>query len=934
MKLPLLTTLACCTILVQAQQLIVETKDGKQHAFPKKEIRDLRFFTHMQTETDTLVQTQTLTEYLSENPHYRTAHHLFEDCGLMHYPLDNEDASVTLILADDEAFNRFFAANPWNVTSYEALSDWQKRQLVAGMLIEHPLPSDSLLYLPGNKIRTNIRTGISDKYSPAVFSLRRPTTTELTAAYPTADSLQTRHIWLSEYNRTRLPIWTSDLVNRKGLTEEDFTHLVHSPGQNGLYGSYLNGTSLLPQLVRCSNGIIYQAAEATIAPTDMATVLRQDGRFGLFSYILDLFSTLRYDQDATESARKNDLIADSDSVFVKRYYSELNADGVPFNQTPDGTPVFYQLPFDPSWSDFHQPGIMPEELNATLFAPTDQAIEQYLLPGGRGAYLIDSYAQKENNRENLLENIATIPKTILNAYVINYMKTGMFVPSTLENIQTIAYNPLFPAGKPWAYAESPLAASNGLVYPLRTVIAPDAYNTALGIAATAPNMNIFQWALHADDRAITNPSNAPLHTYAAQKLSDQHDSFITFIPTNEALSRYYDPISHSLPSSVAWRIFKFAEPTRGNIATTGPDCQSFTYDPVTGQMGSRGTTVTSAARNNRLADILNSHIIRLKPGNGVPKPGFYETLGGSIVWFDGSSIQGGWQIDHRASIGIQKAYKTGNEPVNYTYTIHTLLQPTIQSVYARLHADAEESPYKLFAELLEMDRGLLDDIGIGKDLTPEEREKELNRHMLFTNRNTCVDLNVALYTPDTHYTLYVPSNKAMEQAIADGLPTLTDIVALIAERDVKLTAAEEEKKAEIRQNYNAKARRMLACIQQFIKYHFQHTQVPVNGQQPGGTYTSLCPDETLSRFVPLQVNVNEATGISVTDRNGRTCHVITPQSNVFARDMYLDGNSLERATRINNSSYTTIHVIDQYLNPFDTENGRKTFRDFYEQGNE
>ena len=58
----------------------------------------------------------------------------------------------------------------------------------------------------------------------------------------------------------------------------------------------------------------------------------------------------------------------------------------------------------------------------------------------------------------------------------------------------------------------------------------------------------------ADDKYITNPNSAPLNAFISTYLLAMSSNFSFFIPTDNALKRYYDPVSmvYSQPYMLAF----------------------------------------------------------------------------------------------------------------------------------------------------------------------------------------------------------------------------------------------------------------------------------------------------------------------------------------------------------------------------------------------
>ena len=145
------------------------------------------------------------------------------------------------------------------------------------------------------------------------------------------------------------------------------------------------------------------------------------------------------------------------------------------------------LPFDPGWNQYF-PDRVTSSLSdvAAMFVPTDSAMKQYFLPGGSGAFLIDQFGKKANTLGNLMENIDSIPKNIVQAFVSMLMKPQFVatVPSKFDNVMDDSQDPLgitlndLNRTKDGKYDVK--IANNGVAYMTNKVFAPQPLCGCLG----------------------------------------------------------------------------------------------------------------------------------------------------------------------------------------------------------------------------------------------------------------------------------------------------------------------------------------------------------------------------------------------------------------------------------------------------------------------
>ena len=199
---------------------------------------------------------------------------------------------------------------------------------------------------------------------------------------------------------------------------------------------------------------------------------------------------------------------------------------------------------------------------------------------------------------------------------------------------------------------------------------------------------------------------------------------------------------------------------------------------------------------------------------------YYVTKGGSAVKisnttdgrltsdFDQTStgfyVQGGFQVDNDSLINVLRTYDRRQETTGYgngmTYVIDRPIQTTMKSVYSVLADGAEASPFYQFFNLCQIDADILDRAGLADSVDNDEVESELEKYTIFTSSQNGLTDNVRFFNT-FRYTVYVPTNEAIQEAFNQGLPTWDDITEVITSGEAEVMIAAREGKA-IRFNEN------------------------------------------------------------------------------------------------------------------------------------
>ena len=907
-------------------------------------------------------------DYLVDQKNYTNTVRLIQDLG--YQEVLERTGSKTLFVADDDAFAKFYQNNSWGVHKYEDLTRSQKSLLLSSSMLDNA-------YLL--EMMTNISSGSTIAKNQC---LRQPTSASATDSIPFFawdgnDIPQTYNeddespdidywkrfrtqdkggIWLALDGSTPLMLhFLAGQMGENNITDEDFETLVGSKREPT--DAHIYGSKVIAQDQTCLNGYVDKLDRVLLTPDNMAEMIRTNGKTNIFSHMLDRFSAPFYNASLTSSHLQ--LTGIRDSVFSKRYFAARTSSGR-LDRDPYGNTFQYPLDYDPGWNEYYPEGQQLYTDMGAMFVPSDEVLEKYFLPGGAGEFLMEAYAKKENTAENLIYNIDQIPLRIICKFVQNLMKTSFIntVPSKYITIMNDAKDPMFGTVEGGvegfrATIDTTLLANNGAVYIMNQVFAPAAYAAVSAPALVGKDMKIFNWAISADDSYITNPNSAPLNAFFSYYLLAMSSRFSFFIPTDDALGTYYDEVTAQKQQP---RMLSFYYSTRRQDASAPVKARSYRWDPATNEIGSAiPGSVQASEINNRLKDLLDSHIIvhsdaEAKTGFGSLNQ-YYVTKGGSAVKISNQSdyslssdfdqtktgfhVQGGFQIDNDTVCTVLRTYDRRQETTGYgngmTYVIDKPIQTTMKSVYSVLQGEGETSPFYQFFNLCQVDANLLERAGVADSVKKvEDKDTEIQKYTIFTSSQNGLTDNVRFFN-SFRYTVYVPTNEAVLDAIDHGLPTWDEISEVITNGENEVQAATDAGKSEeeilaITRAYKIKAQAMITCLVNFLKYHFQDNSIFADRNAIEPTkYETACINNATNRYRSVKVsstgngtlNVRSvySTDAAGNDVEGPVRKVTDDATlkNIMTRD-YTFNAQARNATTIETSSYAVVHQIDGVLN--------------------
>ena len=332
-----------------------------------------------------------------------------------------------------------------------------------------------------------------------------------------------------------------------------------------------------------------------------------------------------------------------------------------------------------------------------------------------------------------------------------------------------------------------------------------------------------------------------------------------------------------------------------NDKTNAVNATVYNYDKTNDIVGdSVGVITGSAFLQNRLWDLLDSHIV---VGNVESGKDYYITKANDFIKVSGSgsslAVQGGGDITKDTRANTTTVFRQYN---GSTYFIDKQIQPSLKSVYKVL---SETPEFSKFFELLN---------GV----------PEGNIVQIFAQQG--IDYRIRFFNA-FRYTIFVPTNEAVQQAVDSRLIKTWEEIDLLGE---------PEKTTEVARLIN------------FLKYHFQDNAL-FFGDTFSGHYQSatLKTDAAQTRFgtaknkyyklgVTGSGNSMKITMDTPAGSPARTANVVSTGGlyNIIAKDYifgkipsaykYVDGsgpaaNALFDTSSISTSASAVIHQIDNVL---------------------
>lgn len=820
--------------------------------------------------------------WLDEQGNYTNTVRMIND--LSYQEVLGKTGSKTLFVADDAAYERFFNNNSWGVKRYENLSLAQKKMLLFGNMIDNSIQLNSLSTIQGKPLKEG-------------QAMRR---FSALSEYDTIPVLKTqdmpdnkywkRHresgrdmVCMEDGSAVPMLLFLEAQLSNNRITNDDYNFLFNHMTDRQAGDASVNGINVVEDNIRCANGFIHRTGEVVTPLPNMAELIAKKPQVSLFNSLLERFCAPYPDgKDLAKTERYNYLYGTNvDTVYTKHFFNEKR--GVEIDETPDGGSVPAQLMFDPEWNSYYSTsnkdqseGNAAEQRDmAVIMVPTDAAMREYWK--GTGKPLSENYASWNDVPDDVIIKL-------LNVNMLPSFTSS--VPSKFSAILNDANDPM---GVDVADIDSVWMTCNGAVYLTNKVYSPTAYVSVSFPALINRNMKIIDWAI----------TQCKYNVYLNALGSD----YSFFIPTNDALIEYIDPCSYG-KQNLQLLSFRWDETKKADERVYAV---LYNYDKETGERDSVGIVNNYYRITKCLQDILDTHIVIGRVWDG--KNTYFRTKNGTGIRVtnpadeSNMTVEGSFQINEGQPLRVTRVYDQRKEVAGGNGKSYVLegqpIMGTRLTVYDQLAAHPKY--FGKFLELLE-GSGLLETIhnlGTGNE----------------SDNKACGGVNMSVFNT-YHYTIYVPSNDAIEQLQKEGKLSSWEQV------DEDHQAGDDDKALSDSLN-----------IVNFLKYHIQDNALYIGAQNESGDFeTSLINKKTRRFFmVKSQLKDDEIIVLDAVDqknmRDGEptTMHTVKKMSyigddglqkdlyNIQAREYLYNNRDATTATELYTTSSAVIHLIDKPL---------------------
>ena len=727
--------------------------------------------------------------------------------------------------------------------------------------------------------------------------------------------------------------------------------------------------------ITCKNGYLYRMDGVLVPPSDMAQELREHPNTKLFSRMLDRFAYPLWGKEVVVSGEDlqsrfdytyNVGDKEKEYVHVIKYSIEgastfkdyTDYEGMIQNQETFNGVV---LPYDPGNAQYAGSGGMEGDM-AAMLVPNDSMVYRFFAPLSAqpsvnmdeltqqqkdviavGSSIVERYANKEDVaalNENDFQTIApcldSIPLNIVQAFIANLMK-GSFLGTLPSNFDKVTNDARDPMGITPADVEECVVANNGIIYILNNVFGPAKYQAVMTPPLIMQNMRIMNKIIDDMD-------------YDSYLLA--MDSYFSFIVPDDEYFVYYDPVSLGSSEPLAWK-FNYGK-QKANAKEDGVwvdqykrnaegvfDLDSANLIKSINQVNASAKISETSDMGNRLHDLMEYLIIvdDVESGNQ-----YYLTKGyGTVKCIvsekgkaEGVKFLGGEQIEMQFNdpandygITVKQRFPEKNGVTYCTVAPDTMpgsthpyksgvVSPPTTSIKTYIQRNSENGgTFGEFNDVCEIvDDALLKSIFPLADVEDVTTDS-LKKYQIFYNHKTTKEVSAGAIVPffsTYHYTVYVPTDAAIEGAYKLGLPTREDVELEIAAGNLGRAAS------------------LIRLINKFARYHFQDNAVyvdklPFSVTSAGVKYDTVryetaAIDDATGRFFETIIKTNAGEygpTITITDNRGRVAKILNKEGeegktwNILARDLYLKGTDPANASQITTSSFAVIHQIDSAL---------------------
>ena len=809
-------------------------------------------------------------EQLQDDGHFTTLLKLIDD--LDQKEVLSHTGSKTMFAANDEAFAQWFSHNNWGVRDYSKLTTAQKKMLLNNSMINNAYLIELLSNVSGNPPMEGMcmRRETASSIYDSVY-IMKPTDMPNTAAWAKFKESGKSIPIFKDATSAPMIHFLPAFMSYYNMTNEDLSILTNHQATSTAE-SWVNGVRVGEKDITCKNGYIQKVDGVIESSPNMAEIIRQHPNMSMWSSLIDRFSAPYYNDAGTKEY--NRLYNNQDSVYTMRYYSKRSAGGNPNAVDPSGEAVTAQLSFDPGWNQYMYANTMDYDLHydaGAMIVPTNEALTYWWNNEGRD--LQTEYGSWDSIPD------ATLAK-LLNVNMLPTFTNAL--PSKFDNVLNDAKEAL---GIKVEHVDSCFMGCNGVVYLVNRVFSPAEYaSVAYPALAHASTMNVIYWAI---DQLNFLPY-----------LLSMDSRYSLLLPTNDAMLWYLDPA--------------FYGKVENSTGLEAPSLLEFYYDPTkreaervqarryTCTVDENGV-ITVGPRTQAVVsnDVIKDRLSRLMDqliivGDVEDGHEYYKSKGGTLLRVTKTSdgrlaFSGGWDIEHnnvQLPVNKDEIYTKTN---GKSYQLNDRMPLSAQNSFYMTLKNHEE--YSKFLDLIDHDGSelMITKLNAYNAGLTDQGSKNFK---LFDNYN---------------YTVYVPTNQAIQELIDQGvLPTWDDYEAQTEQIWGSEELADSAQKV------------IKNIIVDFIRYHVQDHSVAINMAPENGTYNnvyeSMLRNPETGRFYPLKSNAS-SNSLTITDEVGNTRHVIKTEGlyNQICRDYWFRGAVGSNTAVIFMASDAVVHQIDGCL---------------------
>jgi hypothetical protein len=815
-------------------------------------------------------------DYLNQQGKYKYTLKLADDLG--YAEVLKKTGSKTLFVPSDSAYEVFFKDNSWGAKSYNQLTLAQKKLLLNFNMLNNAFLTQTLSSYYGSG-------GLQEDQA-----MRRATNNSPldSVSFDKGSALPTSSYWnnyrdkglylLKDASSKPVVYFLQSFLDRNSITDDDvklLTGITRSTND-----AHLFNCKLIQKDITCSNGYINILDKVDVPPANMADYIGSNPKTRIFSKFLDRFCAPYYSASMTSTYHQ--LYPDfTDSIFVKRYFA---TNGV-VSKLPSGTDIKNFLDYDPGWNSYAANSSFIQADMAAMFVPTDDAMNDFFT-NGVGKLLLSRY-----------KVVDSIPDATILPLLTRHMRASL-IESVPSKFNKMVDNQNYSLPVTSADIDGSYTGVNGEVYVTKKVYPPVDYLSVYSPVLLGANTQIMNWIIKYNNETAKDGTKFAFYKLYLNSLTA---NYRLFIPTDESFSNtdnyYIDPVAYGQDVSCRMKFWY-------NTKTSAVNATVYRYDKNKNQIGDSINVITDQDfLINRLFSLLDSHIVVGGIENGNQ---YFMTKANDFIKINGSgtsmTVQGGGDIVANTQANVTNLFnQTAVGGNGITYFTNKALQSALKSTYSVL---SQTPQFSKFFDLLN---------GVPDTCVSQ----------IFSQQG--VDYRINFFN-NYRYTIYVPTNDAIQAALDNGTLTPWSTIYAIDPGVPK----------------SAKRSAAINKMIRLLRYHFQDDAV-FYGQNVSSVYQSatikldnLSTHWNTSKNKYYKIGVSgDGSSMTLTSETNNTAKVVTDNGlyNVVVKDYMfsnssntlmtpiqfnnVDGTGNKTAafttSRILSSSSAVIHQIDNIL---------------------